>query len=86
MNYIDHIKLHHSLVSFSESKSIFYVSLWNGVLRDGKIDDIDIHFFEAKNPIIINGSLSFHNNNSIKNIFLTPTQLSHLSLLFPKSH
>ena len=40
MNYIDHIRLHHSLVSFSESKSIFYISLWNGVLRDGKIDDI----------------------------------------------
>jgi hypothetical protein len=86
MNYIDHIKLHHSLVSFSESKSIFYISLWNGVLRDGRIDDIDILFVEAKNPIIFNGYLSFHNNNSIKNIFLTPTQLTHLSLLFPQSH
>ena len=82
MNYIDHIRLHHSLVSFSESKSIFYISLWNGVLRDGKIDDIDIDFYEAKFPIIRNGVLSFDN----KNIFLTPIQLSHLSLLFTESH
>ena len=79
MNYIDHIMIHHSLVSFSESKSIFYISLWNGVLRDGKIDDIDIHFFEAKHPIISNGYLSFDN----KNILLTPIQIKHLSLFFP---
>jgi hypothetical protein len=84
MNYIDHIRLHHSLVSFSTAKSIFYISLWNGVLRDGKIDDIDIDFYEAKFPIIRNGVLSFDNNNTIKNIFLTPIQLSHLSLLFPQ--
>ena len=86
MNYLDHIKLHHCFVSFSNANSIFYFSLWNGVLRDGRIDDIDIHFVEAKHPKIINHSLSFENNNTIKNIFLTPTQLSHLSLLFPESH
>jgi len=86
MNYLDHIKAYHSLVSFSESKSIFYFSLWNGVLRDGLIDDIDIDFYEAKHPTIINGSLSFENNNTIKNIFLTPIQLQHLSLFIPESH
>jgi len=82
MDYFDSIKLHHCFVSFSSAKSIFYFSLWNGVLRDGIIHDIDILFFEAKHPIIINGVLHFDN----KNIFLTPTQLSHLSLLFPHSH
>jgi hypothetical protein len=84
MNHIDYlhaIQLNHSVVSFSPAKSIFYISLWNGVLRDGRIDDIDIEFFEAKHPRIINSSLSFDN----KNIYLTPTQLSHLSLLFPEN-
>jgi len=78
MNYLDHIKIHHCFVS-SSANSIFYISLWNGVLRDGRIDDIDIHFVEAKNPIIINGSLSFDN----KNILLSPIQFKHLSLFFP---
>ena len=80
MNYYDSIKLHHSFVSFSSANSIFYISLWNGVLRDGHIDDIDIQFFEAKHPIISNGHLSFDN----KNILLTPIQILHLSLLFPE--
>ena len=79
MNYYDSIKLHHSFVSFSSAKSLFYISIWNGVLRDGRIDDIDITFFEAKTPKIISGCLSFDNNN----IHLSSTQLKHLSLLFP---
>jgi hypothetical protein len=79
MNYIDAIKLNHSVVSFSPAKSIFYISLWNGVLRDGKVDDIDILFLEAKHPKIINGYLSFDN----KNISLSQTQLNHLLPLFP---
>ena len=78
-DYINAIKLNHSVVSFSPAKSIFYISLWNGVLRDGKVDDIDILFLEAKHPKIIDGFLSF----DMKNISLTPLQLSHLSLLFP---
>ena len=82
MDYIDSIKLHHSFVSFSSVHNVFFISLWNGVLRDGKVDDIDILFFEAKSPTIINGFLSFDN----KNIFLSIPQLEHLSLLFPHSH
>jgi hypothetical protein len=82
MNYLDAIQLNHSVVSFSPAKSIFYISLWNGVLRDGRIDDIDIEFFEAKNPTIINSSLSFDN----KNIPLSITQLIHLRQLFPELH
>ena len=82
MNYLDAIKLNHSVVSFSPAKQIFYISLWNGVLRDGLIDDIDIQFFEAKHPKIINSSLSFDN----KNISLTPHQLSHLRDFFPDRH
>ena len=82
MNYLDAIQLNHSVVSFSPAKSIFYISLWNGVLRDGRIDDIDICFFEAKHPFIRDSSLSFDN----KNISLTPTQLLHLSLVFPDRH
>ena len=78
MNYLDAIKLNHSVVSFSPAKSIFYISLWNGVLRDGKVDDIDILFLEAKHPKIIDGSLSF----DMKNIPLSHTQLTHLSLFF----
>jgi hypothetical protein len=81
MNYLDAIQLNHSVVSFSPAKSIFYISLWNGVLRDGRIDDIDIEFFEAKNPTIINSSLSFDN----KNIPLSITQLIHLRQLFPEN-
>ena len=78
MDYLDSIKTHHSFVSFSSAKSIFYISLWNGVLRDGIIDDIDILFFEAKHPTIRDSSLFFDN----KQIILSPTQLSHLSTLF----
>ena len=82
MDYLDSIKQHHCFVSFSSANSIFYISLWNGVLRDGRIDDIDILFLEAKHPIISNGFLSFENNN----IFLSPIQFKHLSLLFPISN
>lgn len=78
MNYNDSILLHHSVVSFSPSKSVFYISLWNGVLRDGKIDDIDIDFFEDKNPTILNNILLLSN----KNITLSIIQLNHLSSLF----
>ena len=78
MNYLDAIKLNHSLVSFSTANQIFYISLWNGVLRDGKIDDIDIMFLEAKLPKIRDGSLSFDN----KIIPLSITQLNHLSTIF----
>jgi hypothetical protein len=80
MNYYDSIKLHHSFVSFSIANSLFYISIWNGVLRDGRIDDIDIQFFEAKSPKIISGFLSFDK----KNIPLSITQLKHLSLFFPE--
>ena len=82
MNYLDAIKLNHSVVSFSTAKSIFYISLWNGVLRDGRIDDIDIFFFEAKHPFIRDSSLFFDN----KNIPLSTTQLLHLRALFPELH
>jgi hypothetical protein len=78
MNYFDSIKLHHSFVSFSPANQIFYISLWNGVLRDGIIHDIDITFFEAKHPTIVDGYLSFEGH-----IFpLSTTQLNHLSKLF----
>lgn len=79
IDYLDSIKLNHSVVSFSPANQIFYISLWNGVLRDGKVDDIDIMFFEAKHPKIIDGSLSFDN----KNIHLSITQLTHLLHIFP---
>jgi len=78
MDYLDAIMLNHSLVSFSPAKSIFYISLWNGVLRDGLIDDIDILFLEAKHPKIIDGSLSFDN----KIIPLSTIQLNHLLTIF----
>ena len=78
-NYLESIRLNHCLVSFSPAKQVFYISLWNGVLRDGKIDDIDITFLEAKYPKIVNENLSFDN----KNISLTQPQLSHLLKLFP---
>lgn len=81
MDYLHHIKIHHCFVSFSSANSIFYISLWNGVLRDGRIDDIDIIFLEAKHPIISNGFLSFDN----KNILLSSIQFKHLSLFFPIS-
>ena len=77
-DYLDSIKLNHSFVSFSTSNSIFYISLWNGVFRDGKIHDIDITFLEAKHPTIFNGFLSFDN----KNIPLSIIQISHLSNFF----
>jgi hypothetical protein len=57
MDYFDSIKLYHSFVSFSTTNQTFYISLWNGILRDGIIDDIDITFFEAKHPTIFNHSL-----------------------------
>ena len=78
MNYFDSIKIHHCFVY--PANSLFYISLWNGVLRDGQIDDIDIQFFEAINPTISNGFLCFDN----KNIPLSITQLNHISLLFPQ--
>ena len=78
MDYLDAIKLNHSVVSFSPAKQVFYISLWNGVLRDGRIDDIDILFFEAKHPKIINNSLSFHDTI----IPLSTTQLTHLLAIF----
>ena len=78
IDYLDSIKLHHSFVSFSPSKAVFYISLWNGVLRDGKVDDIDITFFEAKLPKIFNHSLYFDNT-----FFpLSITQITHLSKFF----
>ena len=83
LDYLDAIKLNHSVVSFSPANSIFYISLWNGVLRDGKVDDIDILFLEAKHPKIINHSLSFISNNENKNIYLSKQQLDHLLTLFP---
>jgi hypothetical protein len=82
MDYIESIKLHHSFVSFSSVNKVFFISLWNGVLRDGKVDDIDIQFFEAKHPTIIDGFLSFDN----KNIFLSIPQFDYLSSFFPHSH
>jgi hypothetical protein len=81
MNYLDAIKLNHSVVSFSPAKSIFYISLWNGVLRDGIIQDIDIQFFEAKHPTIRDSSLHFDN----KNILLSTIQLHHLRSFFPEN-
>lgn len=59
MDYYESIKLHHCFVY--HAKDSFYISLWNGVLRDGRIDDIDIQFFQAKQPIISNGILYFDN-------------------------
>jgi hypothetical protein len=85
-DYIDSIKMNHCVVSFGINKKVFYISLWNGVLRDGKIDDIDIQFIEAPNPTIFNNSLSFQINNENKNINLSKQQLKHLSLLFPECH
>jgi hypothetical protein len=82
MDYIESIKLHHSFVSFSSVHNVFFISLWNGILRDGKVEDIDIHFFESKEPTIINGFLSFDN----KKISLSIPQLQHLSLFFPQCH
>jgi hypothetical protein len=79
-DYLDSIRMNHSVVSFSPSKSVFYISLWNGVLRDGLIEDIDISFFEAKHPFIRDSSLHFDN----KNIFLSTQQLSHLRTIFPE--
>jgi hypothetical protein len=82
MDYFDSIKLHHSFVSFSSVNKVFFISLWNGVLRDGIIHDIDIQFFEAKSPSIIDNFLSFDKNN----ILLSNTQFQHLSSIFPHSH
>ena len=82
MDYIDSIKLHHSFVSFSSVHKVFFISLWNGVLRDGIIDDIDIQFFEAKSPNIIDNFLSFDN----KNILLSKPQFHYLSDFFSLSH
>lgn len=76
MDYYEQIKQKHCAVSYSESRRVFYICLWNGVLRDGKVDDIDIQFIEATNPKIINNSLVYSN----KNIYLTDMQLKHLAL------
>jgi hypothetical protein len=79
MNYLDSIKLHHCFLSFSNANQTFYISLWNGVLRDGLIDDIDITFFEAKHPTINNHNLIFDKNIIPLSIF----QFIHLSNFFP---
>jgi hypothetical protein len=81
MNYIDSIETNLCFVSFSPANKIFYISLWNGVLRDGKIDDIDIDFFESPSCSILNNTLVLHN----KNIPLSMTQLFHLRILFPEN-
>jgi hypothetical protein len=80
-DYLESIKLHHCFVSFSSANQIFYISLWNGVLRDGHIHDIDIHFFEAKFPKIIDRALHFDQ----KIIHLSDIQLSFLSTYFTKN-
>ncbi len=85
-DYIDSIKRNHCVVSFGINKKVFYISLWNGVLRDGKVDDIDIQFIEASNPTIFNDSLSFEINNENKNIILSKHQLKHLLTIFPQFH
>ena len=82
MNYLDSIKLNHSLVSFSTTNQTFYISLWNGILRDGQIDDIDINFFEAKHPFILNQNLIFEKNS----IPLSIQQFIHLSNFFNVTH
>ena len=82
MDYYDSIKLHHAFLSFSSVKQIFFISIWNGVLRDGKVQDIDIHFFEAKHPIIRDGVLYFDENI----ISLSDKQSQYLSLHIPLSH
>jgi len=79
-DYLDSILQHHCFVSFSPANKIFYISIWNGVLRDGKIDDIDIDFFESHSCSILNNTLVLHN----KNISLSIVQLSHLRSLFPE--
>jgi hypothetical protein len=84
--YIDSIKMNHCVVSFGVNKQVFYISLWNGILRDGKVDDIDIQFIEAKNPTIFKDCLSFDINNENKNIILSKQQLKHLSSLLPEFH
>ena len=79
MDYLDSIKLNHCSLSFSTTNQTFYISLWNGVLRDGQIHDIDINFFEAKHPIIFNQNLIFEKNI----IPLSIQQFNHLSNFFP---
>jgi hypothetical protein len=74
MDYSTSIRKFHSFVSYSIHNQTFYISLWNGILRDGKLDDIDILFFEAKHPKIIDGVLSFDDTT----VQLTPTQLKFL--------
>jgi hypothetical protein len=81
-DYLDSIRVNHSFVSFSPSKSIFYISLWNGVLRDGKIEDFDIEFFESPSCSILNNTLVLHN----KNISLSIVQLQHLRSFFPEEN
>jgi len=78
MDYFDSIKLYHSFVSFSTTNQTFYISLWNGILRDGIIDDIDITFFEAKHPTILNHNLIFEKNI----IPLSILQFNFLSTFF----
>jgi hypothetical protein len=79
MDYFESIQINHSLVSFSQANSIFYISLWNGILRDGRILDLDISFLEAKNPSILNNEL--HVDDKI--FPLSTIQLIHLSKFFP---
>ena len=78
MDYIDSIKLNHCSLSFSTTNQTFYISLWNGILRDGIIDDIDITFFEAKHPTIFNQNLIFDKNI----IPLSILQFNYLTLFF----
>ena len=77
MDYYDSIKRDHCVVSFSPARSVYYICLWNGVLRDGKVDDVDIQLHEAANPKIINRSLVYSNHS----ISLTETQFARLSTL-----
>jgi len=77
MDYYDSIKRDHCVVSFSPARRVYYISLWNGVLRDGKVDDVDIQLHEAANPKIIDRSLVYSNHT----ISLTETQLARLSTI-----
>lgn len=76
MDYYEQIKQNHCAVSFSESRQVYYVCLWNGVLRDGKVDDIDIKFIETPDIKIVDNKMFYSN----KNITLTPTQINNLSM------
>ena len=81
MDYYENIKENHCVVSFSESKRVYYICLWNGVLRDGKVDDIDIEFIETPDIKITNDTLVCSN----KNVSLSSMHLQHLTSLFSKN-